>query len=100
LPGSPPLPDSPAGFLESGAGYLIQRPATEAALLRFRGEPTHESVTVPELNVVVVNKLFGRFDGGGIVRAIVREFGYNGTELPVDADDVSAIIWRGAAPFD
>jgi hypothetical protein len=49
---------------------------------------------------VVVNKLFGRFDGGGIVRAIVREFGYNGTELPVDADDVSAIIWRGAAPFD
>jgi hypothetical protein len=72
----------------------------EAALLRFRGEPTHESVTVPKLNVVVVNELFGRFDGGGIVRVIVREFGYDGTELPVDADDVSAIIWHGTAPFD
>jgi hypothetical protein len=69
-------------------------------LLRFRGEPTHESVTVPKLNVVVVNELFGRFDGGDIVRVIVQEFDYNGIEMPVDADAVSAIIWHGAAPFD
>jgi hypothetical protein len=72
----------------------------EAALLRFRREPTHESFTVPKLNVVATNELFGRFDGGGIVRVIVQEFGYNGIELRVDADDVSAIIWHGAAPFD
>jgi len=49
---------------------------------------------------VVVNELFGRFDGGDIVRVIVREFGYNGIEMPVDTDDVSAIIWHGGAPFD
>jgi hypothetical protein len=49
---------------------------------------------------VAVNELFGRFNGGGIVRVIVQEFGYSGIEMPVDADDVSAIIWHGAAPFD
>jgi hypothetical protein len=49
---------------------------------------------------VVANDLFGRFDGGGIVRVIVQEFGYNGIEMPADADDVSAIIWNVAAPFD
>jgi hypothetical protein len=49
-------------------------PPCEAALLRFRGEPTHESVTVPKLNVVAGNELFGRFDGGGIVRVIVTPY--------------------------
>jgi hypothetical protein len=72
---------------------------TEAALLRFRGEPTHKSVAIPKLNVVALNKLFGRFDGGGIVRGIVQKFGSNGIESPVDADDVGALIWHGAAPL-
>jgi hypothetical protein len=76
-----------------------KRPPSEAALLCFRGEPTHESVTVPKLNVVAVNELFGRFDGGGIVRMIVQEFGSSGIEGPADADDVGAIIWHGAAPY-
>jgi hypothetical protein len=35
---------------------------------------THESVNVPKLNVVVVNELFGRFNGGGIARVIVQKF--------------------------
>jgi hypothetical protein len=48
---------------------------------------------------VIVNELFGRFDGGGVVRMIVQEFDYNGIEMPVDADAVGAIIWDGAAPF-
>jgi hypothetical protein len=69
-----------------------KRPPTEAALLRFRGEPTHESVAIPKLNVVAINELFGRFDGGGIVRVIVQKFGSNGIERPVDADDVGAIM--------
>jgi hypothetical protein len=80
-----------------GRTGLVRR--REAALLRFRGEATHESVTIPKLNVVVANDLFGRFDGGGIVRVIVQEFGYNGIEMAADADDVSAIIWHVAAPF-
>jgi hypothetical protein len=74
---------------QNEGGRQLRRP-----LLRFRGEPTHESVTVPKLNVVVVNELFGRFDGGDIVRVIVQEFDYNGIEMPVDADAVSAIIWQ------
>jgi hypothetical protein len=78
---------------------MRNRPPTEAALLRFRGEPTHESVTVPKLNVVAVNEFLGRFDGGGIVRVIVQEFGSNRIEMPIDADDVGAIIWHGAAPL-
>ena len=76
------------------------RPPTEAALLRFRGESTHESVAVPKLNVAAINELFGRFNGGGIVRVIVEKFGSNGIERRVDADDVGAIIWHGAAPLD
>jgi hypothetical protein len=76
----------------------VQKPPTEAALLRFRGEPTHESGAVPKLNVVADNELFGRFNGGGIVRVIVQEIGSNGIEKPVA--DVGAIIWHGAAPFD
>jgi len=47
---------------------------------------------------VALNELFGRFNGGGIVRVMVREFGYNGVEMPVDTDDVGAIIWHGPAP--
>jgi hypothetical protein len=69
----------------------------EAALLRYRGEPAHESVTVPKLNVAAVSELFGRFNGGGIIRVIVQEFGSNGIENPVA--DVGAIIWHGYAPF-
>jgi hypothetical protein len=71
-----------------------------AALLRFRREPTHESVTVPKLNVVAANELFGRFDGGGIVRVIVQEFDSSGIEMPVDADDIRAVVRHVAAPFD
>jgi hypothetical protein len=52
---------------------------------------------VPKLNVVAVNELFGRFNGGGIIRVIVQKLGYNGIERPVD--DVGAIIWHGAAPW-
>jgi hypothetical protein len=48
---------------------------------------------------VALSELFGRFNGGGIVRVIVQESGYNGIELPVDADDVGAIIWHGFAPY-
>lgn len=68
------------------------------ALLRFRGEPTHESVAIPKLNVVAINELFGRFDGGGIVRVIVQKFGSNGIERPVDTDDVGAAIPADSAP--
>jgi hypothetical protein len=56
-------------------GLQGKRPPTEAALLRFRGESTHESVAVPKLNGVVVNELFGRFNSGGIVRVIVQKLG-------------------------
>jgi len=76
------------------------RPPTAVALLRFRGESTHESVAVPKLNVVAINELFGRFNGGGIVRVIVQKFGSNEIEMPVDTDDVGAIVRHGAAPFD
>jgi hypothetical protein len=31
---------------------------------------------------------------------IVQKFGSNGIERRVDADDVGAIIWHGAAPLD
>jgi hypothetical protein len=88
------------GAIRNGAatGKMKERPPTEVALLRFRGEPTHESVAVPKLNVVALNELFGRFNGGGIVRVMVREFGYNGIEMPVDTDDVGAIIWHDSAP--
>jgi hypothetical protein len=48
---------------------------------------------------VAINELFGRFDGGGIVSMIMQKFGYNGIERPVDADDVGAINWHGAAPL-
>ena len=54
---SPRQPSSPAVAWASGA-----------ALLRYRGVPAHESVTVPKLNVVAVSELFGRFNGGGIIR--------------------------------
>jgi hypothetical protein len=64
------------------------------------GKPPHESVTVPKLNVVIDIELFGSFNGCGIIKVIVREFGYNGIELPVDADDVGAIIWHCAAPHE
>jgi hypothetical protein len=80
-------------------GVTGKRPPTEAVLLRFRGEPTHKSVAIPKLNVVAINELFGRFDGGGIVSMIMQKFGYNGIERPVDADDVGAINWHGAAPL-
>jgi hypothetical protein len=64
------------------------------------GKPPHESVTVPKLDVVIDNELFGSFNGGGIITVIVWEFGYNGIELPVDADDVGAIIWHCATPHE
>jgi hypothetical protein len=64
------------------------------------GKPPHESVTVPKLNVVIDIELFGSFNGCGIIKVIVREFGYNGIELPVDADDVGAIIWHCAASHE
>jgi hypothetical protein len=64
------------------------------------GKPTHASVTVPKLNVVVDNELFGGFDGGGIVRVIVLEFDSNGIEMPADTDHVGAIIWHCAAPLE
>jgi hypothetical protein len=48
---------------------------------------------------VAVNELFGRFDGGGIVRVIVQKVGSNRIERPVGADDVGAIIWHDAAPL-
>jgi hypothetical protein len=67
---------------------FVKRPPTEAALLRFRGESTHESVAVPKLNVMAINELFGRFNGGGIVRVIVQKFGSNEIEMCVDTDDV------------
>ena len=38
------------------------------------------------------NELFDRFNGGGIVRVIVQEFGSNEIEGPADADDVGAIV--------
>jgi hypothetical protein len=81
-------------------GQTRKRPPTEAALLRFRGESAHESVAVPKLNVVAVNELFDRFNGGGIVRVIVQKFRSNGIERRVDTDDVGAIVRHGAAPFD
>ena len=56
-----------------------------------------ETRAAPKLNVVSINELFGRFDGGGIVRVIVQEIGSNGIERPFD--DVGAIIWHGAAPW-
>jgi hypothetical protein len=46
------------------------------------GNPTHASVTAPKLNVAVDNELFGSFDGGGIVRVIVKEFDSNGIKMP------------------
>jgi hypothetical protein len=64
------------------------------------GKPTHASVTVPKLNVVVDNELFGSFDGGGIVRVIALEFDSNGIEMPADTDHVGAIIWHCAAPLE
>ena len=70
------------------------------ALLHFRGEPTHESVAVPKLNVVVVNELFDRLNGGGIVSVIVQKFGSNGIEMPVDADDVGAIVRQCCCSLD
>src|SRR6202043_1161198 len=75
------------------------RPPTEAVLLRFRGEPAHKSVAIPKLNVVAINELFGRFDGGGIGSMIMQKFGYNGIERPVQAAAVGAITWRGAGPL-
>jgi hypothetical protein len=69
-------------------------------LLRFRGESTHESVAVPKLNVVAINELFGRFNGGGIVRVIVQKSGSNEIEMPVDTDDVGAIVRQCCCSLD
>jgi hypothetical protein len=71
------------------------RPPTEAVLLRSGAEPTHESVPVPKLNVVAVNELSGRFNGGGVVRVVMQKFDSDGVEVPVDADGIGAIIWHG-----
>jgi hypothetical protein len=70
------------------------------ALLRFRVESTHESVAVPKLNVVAINELFGRFNGRGIVRVIVQKFGSNEIEIPVDTDDVGAIVRQCCRSLD
>jgi len=94
------LPLAGAVSLPPGAVARLRGPPTEAALLRFRGESTHESVAVPQLNVVVINELFGRFNGGGIVRVIVQKFGSNGIEMPVDADDVGAIVRQCCCSLD
>jgi hypothetical protein len=80
-------------------GPLNPASSGPAALLRFRGESTHESVAVPKLDVVAVSELFGRFNGGGIVRVIVLKFGSNRIERPIGADDVGTINWHRAAPF-
>jgi hypothetical protein len=46
---------------------------------------------------VAVNKLFGRFNGRGIVRVVVQKLGSG--EEPINADDVGAIVWHVAAPL-
>ena len=46
-----------------------------------------------------MNELFGRLDGGGIIRVVVQKFGSSGIEGPADADDVGAIIWHETAPL-
>src|ERR1700694_4974943 len=94
------LPLAGAVSLPPGAVARLRGPPTEAALLRFRGESTHESVAVPKLNVAAINELFGRLNGGGIVKVIVQKFGSNDIERRVDTDDVGAIVRHGAAPFD
>jgi hypothetical protein len=70
------------------------------SLLRFPGVSTHKSVAVPKLNVVAVNELFGRFNSGGIVRVIVQKSGSNEIEMPVDTDDVGAIVRQCCCSLD
>ena len=77
-----------------------KRPPADGSLLRLRGEPTNESVAVPKLNVVGINESFGRFNGGGIVRVIVQKFGSNEIEIPVDTDDVGAIVRQCCCSLD
>jgi hypothetical protein len=38
------------------------------------------------------HELFARFDGGGIVRVIVPKLDFSGIEVPVDSNDVGAIV--------
>ena len=45
---------------------------------------------------MALNELFGRFNGGGIVRVMVREFGYNGVEMPVDTDGRDNLAWSSS----
>ena len=90
----------PMVIFKSYGTLIFIKAALRVALLRFRGESTHESVAVPKLNVVVINELFGRFNGGGIVRGIVQKFGSNEIEMPVDTDDVGAIVRQCCCSLD
>src|ERR1700737_313115 len=76
------LPLAGAVSLPPGAVARLRGPPTEAALLRFRGESTHESVAVPQLNVVVINELFGRFNGGGIAGGFGKKSGSKELKSP------------------
>ena len=87
-------------IFQSYGTLIFIKAALRVALLRFRGESTHESVAVPKLNVVVINELFGRFNGGGIVRVIVQKFGSNETERAADTDDVGAIVRQCCCSLD
>ena len=46
-----------------------------------------------------MNELFGRLNGGGIVRVVVRKFGPGAIDGPAEADDVGTVIWHAAAPL-
>jgi hypothetical protein len=86
------------GLTPAGLAQLAINPqlGAEVALPRHRREPAHESVTVPKLNVAAVSELFGRLNGGGIIRVIVQEFDSSGIERPVWAE--AWHIWKVIIP--
>jgi hypothetical protein len=60
-------------------------------------EPGYLAGVKPKLNVVTNNELFRPLHRFGIVGA----FEWNCVvEMPVRIDDVNAVLWHGAAPFD
>ena len=49
---------------------------------------------------MAINELFGRFNGGDIVKVIVQKFGSNKIEMCVDTDDVGAIVRQCCCSLD
>jgi hypothetical protein len=78
---------------------LLSRQLRRPYFISAGRESGDKSITVPKLNIVAINELFGGGYGGGIVWVIAEKFGPNKT-MTVDTDDIGAIVRHVAAPSD